>query len=67
MCSLCQEVTKEIVHLTLYVNGSEGCWVCLNCRMILERKANRCVSFFISGRNGQLLKKGFLEIEFRGR
>lgn len=39
MCSLCDQKTDEITHLDLYVSGSEGCWVCLSCRMILTEVA----------------------------
>lgn len=42
MCSLCQEPADKsnLVHLQLYVNGSEGCWVCFRCRTILTQMAS---------------------------
>jgi hypothetical protein len=26
---------SDLIHLSLYVNGSEGVWLCLECRMML--------------------------------
>lgn len=34
-CMICQCESNDLDHLKLYVMGSEGCWVCLKCRMIL--------------------------------
>lgn len=33
-CYLCDDDT-EVMHLPLYVHGSEGVLLCLRCRMIL--------------------------------
>lgn len=35
MCMICDTETDDIIHLPLYVIGSEGLWVCLKCRIIL--------------------------------
>jgi hypothetical protein len=36
-CTLCgcTVADDDATHLCLYVNGSEGIWVCLSCRMAL--------------------------------
>jgi hypothetical protein len=38
-CSLCRAETNETTHLNLYVNGSEGIEVCLECRLSLTQHA----------------------------
>ena len=38
-CTLCDQESDEIEHLNLYVVGSEGIKVCLNCRIILTNVA----------------------------
>lgn len=34
-CDICNQDCKEATHLPLYVFGSEGISLCLNCRMAL--------------------------------
>ena len=38
-CGICDEFDEEREHLNLYVNGSEGIWVCLKCRIALTETA----------------------------
>lgn len=54
-CDLCQGTTADVVHLPLYVMGSEGVRVCLACRIILTgvAKGLRAVA-------GQARKAGFI-------
>ena len=40
-CDLCFQECKEPTHLSLYLNGSEGTMVCLNCRMALTEFARQ--------------------------
>ena len=40
-CDLCFQECKELTHLSLYLNGSEGTMVCLNCRMALTEFARQ--------------------------
>ena len=36
-CSICSEdkIREDITHLSIYVNGSEGIMVCLECRILI--------------------------------
>ena len=34
-CKICNQQSNELTHLSLYVFGSEGIGVCLNCRMAI--------------------------------
>ena len=34
-CDICTQECKELTHLQLYVRGSEGISVCLNCRIAI--------------------------------
>ncbi len=46
-CRICNQQSKELTHLSLYVFGSEGISVCLNCRMAITefvRQLNSVVS-----------------------
>lgn len=38
-CSLCTDTDENLTHLNLYISGSEGIWVCLECRMNLTNYA----------------------------
>ena len=38
-CSLCRDPSDELEHLSLYVIGTEGIWVCLPCRIVLTKLA----------------------------
>ena len=38
-CTLCDDNTADLTHLPLYVIGSEGIEVCLQCRIILTNVA----------------------------
>ena len=38
-CRICGQHDEECTHLNLYVNGSEGIWVCLKCRITLTETA----------------------------
>ena len=38
-CRICKKYDDERTHLNLYVNGSEGIWVCLKCRVALTEVA----------------------------
>jgi hypothetical protein len=40
-CSLCDCTCEEPTHLDLFINGSEGIKVCLDCRMTLTEVARR--------------------------
>jgi hypothetical protein len=39
-CYLCDD-DNEVQHLPLYVNGSEGVMLCLQCRMVLTELVSR--------------------------
>ena len=47
-CRICGEHDDECIHLNLYVNGSEGIWVCLSCRIDLTNTARSMQS--VAGR-----------------
>ena len=38
-CSICCTIGEDVTHLPLYVNGSEGIYVCLSCRLALTHLA----------------------------
>ena len=40
-CSLCGIDSGETTHLSLYVRGSEGIHVCLDCRIALTEHASQ--------------------------
>lgn len=35
-CGICFVETDEIRHFEIYVTGSEGIWLCLNCQIFLS-------------------------------
>lgn len=47
-CTLCRDKDVDVTHLDLYVNGSEGIWACLNCRIALTNVATALQS--VAGR-----------------
>ena len=47
-CTICDEV-RELTFLALYVNGSEGCYVCDQCRRQLTEMARMMQS--LAGRS----------------
>jgi hypothetical protein len=53
-CSICGWDSEELTHLTLYVNGSEGIEVCLECRIALTEYARGMTSACFRG-----MKAGF--------
>ena len=55
MCDICGQECKELMHLPLYVFGSEGIMVCLNCRIAITEYVRRMRSVASVAR-----KQGFL-------
>lgn len=53
-CDLCRQKSDEIIHLPLYVFGSEGIRVCLPCRIVLTKVAegirHACTTAYLQGR-----------------
>lgn len=49
-CSMCGKATDEGMHLSLYVNGSEGIIACLSCRIALTNIARDMKSMAHSAR-----------------
>lgn len=43
-CGICRSNEDDVEHLNLYVEGSEGVWVCLSCRIALTEIARRMKS-----------------------
>ena len=55
ICDICTQNCDEYTHLALYVNGSEGITVCLECRIALTDHVKHLKS--IANRTRLLLLK----------
>jgi len=53
-CDLCRQRSDEIIHLPLYVLGSEGINCCISCRIVLTKVAegirHSCATAYLQGR-----------------
>ncbi len=49
-CRICSQESKELFHLDLYVFGSEGINVCLECRISITEYVRGMVSACIRSR-----------------
>jgi len=59
-CDLCFQECKEPTHLSLYLSGSEGTMVCLNCRMALTEFARQLrLVASVARKQGYLTGKAF--------
>jgi ribosomal protein L37AE/L43A len=54
-CNICKDHDDELTHLNLYVNGSEGIWICLRCRIALTDTAKYMQS--LSGRVADITRR----------